>query len=88
MLDALTDEICTTCEGAGKWLEFLPDDVDCMACGGTGRRDALAPEALFDEFGGDDADAFPVAFMDDGTGPGSESESALDAMLSEEGARA
>lgn len=44
------DPPCGTCGGSGKWPEFAPDDVDCMACGGEGVTKAAAnSEAGHDE---------------------------------------
>lgn len=60
-----SDDICKSCDGAGKWPEFLPDDVDCMACGGTGRRDVRPSEAAFDEFADGEGGEFPAAFIDE-----------------------
>lgn len=60
-----SDDDCTSCDGSGKWPEFLPEDVDCMGCGGTGRRDRVPSEAIYDEFADDDDGEFPTAFVED-----------------------
>lgn len=71
---ASNQAVCGSCRGSGQWEEFLPDEVDCMSCEGTGvlvKPTGLRTwdsEAWADEFDIEDIGAFADGAWLDGDG--------------------